>query len=107
MIIEVTIVYGMSSSAIVPSTETSTSAVGTTAMNASPGWRTVTQKKTASTVTATRTVVLTESVCRSRTASVTANEMIVSDVAVMAESSPRHSSSMSCWSLRDAEGSPV
>ena len=76
----------MPSSAIVPSTETRTSTIGATAMNASAGWRTVAQKKMARTPMATATVVLIACVCRPVISSVTVIEMMLNDVAVTASS---------------------
>ena len=72
----------MPSNAIVPSTEMRTSTIGPTAMNASRGWRAVTQKKTARTVKAAAIVVVMASVCRSLMASVTVTEMMLTEVAV-------------------------
>ena len=93
--IEVTSVYGIPKSAIVPSTETRTNTVGPTAISANAGCRTVTQKKIPSAPSATATVVLIDSVCLSRIASVTANEITASDVTVMVSSSPNHRASIS------------
>ena len=64
-------------------------------MNARAGWRTVTQKKTARTLSATATVVLIACVWRPVISSVTVIEMMLNDVAVTASSSPAQSSSIS------------
>ena len=82
--IDVMIVYGMPSRAIVPSTDMSTSTIGPTAMNVNAGCRIVTQKKTARTVRAATIVVLMASVCRSVIESVTVTEIMLSEVAVNA-----------------------
>ena len=77
--------------------------MGPTAIIASAGCRTVTQKKTARTVRAAAMVVMIASVCRSVIASVTVTvtvtvtEMMLSEVAVRASSSPNQSASMSSW----------
>ena len=76
-------------------------------MNASAGWRTVTQKKMARTPSATAMVVLIDSVCRSLIESVTVIEMISTDVAVMASSSPNQSASISSWISDVRAGSSV
>ena len=81
---------------MVPSTEMRTSTIGPTAMNASTGWRAVTQKKMARTVRAAAIVVAMASVCRSLMASVTVTEMMPSEVAVTLWSSPDQSASISC-----------
>ena len=82
---------------MVPSTDIRTRTIGPTAIMAKAGWRTVTQKKTASTINAAAIVVLIDSVWRSVIDSVTVTEMMLSEVAVMSSPSPNHSFSMSSW----------
>ena len=52
-------------------------------------------------------VVLIASLCRSVIESVTVTEMMLSDVAVIASSSPNQSASMSSWIAFVAAGSPA
>ena len=96
---------GMSSSAIVPSTQIRTSTIGPTATMPSAGWRSVTQKKTLSMTRATATVVLIASVCRSVIWSVTETAMMLGEIAVTSSSSPNQRSSICPWAILVPSGS--
>ncbi len=96
----------MPTSAIVPNTQIRTNTIGTTATSASAGWRCVTQKKMARMPSAAAMVILIDSVCRSVIESVTAEETMVSEVAVIAWSSLSQSASSSCCTCLAPETSP-
>ena len=76
-------------------------------MNASAGWRSVSQKKMARIPRASAIVVLIASVCRLVSSSVTVPDVMLSDVAVIASSSPPQSASMSSWIRFVPAGSSV
>ena len=89
-----------------PSTEMRTSTIGPTAMNPSEGCRSVTQKKMERMPRAMAMVVLIASVYLSVIWSVTATEVMLPEVAVIALSSPDQSPSISSWIILVCLGLP-